>query len=97
MWPGRFRPADPLGMNSAVPGVANGPGSGLHYAEARYFCMYLQQRGMLETFYRQYRDGFKRNRTGITIIEKLTGQRLAELQKQWLAWVAKLHYGGPTF
>ena len=46
-----------------------GTGSGLHYAEARYFCMYLQHRGVLETFYRQYRDGYKKDRTGITFVE----------------------------
>ena len=74
-----------------------GPGSDLHYAEARYFCMYLQKLGVLERFYQRYRDGFKTDRTGVRFVRELTGQSMADLQRRWVAWVQTLRYDGPTF
>ena len=33
-----------------------GPLVGTNYAQARYFCLYMQQRGVLEKFFRDYRE-----------------------------------------
>ena len=33
-----------------------GPREGTNYAQARYFCMYMQKKGVLEEFYRTFRD-----------------------------------------
>ncbi|HTU26421.1 MAG TPA: hypothetical protein VMF30_13530 [Pirellulales bacterium] len=33
-----------------------GPQQGLNYAQARYFCLYLERQGRLAEFYRQFRD-----------------------------------------
>src|SRR5262249_43808226 len=41
-----------------------GPGSGTHYAEARYLLYYLQEKGLLPTFYRQFRAGWRQDPTG---------------------------------
>ena len=71
--------------------------AGLYYAEARYFCMYLQHLGVLERFYRRYRAGFRKDRTGVTHVEALTGARLPTLQTRWLTWVRTLRYDGPAF
>jgi hypothetical protein len=69
-----------------------GRDSGLNYAAARYLCLYLQERGLLPRFYREFRDGFERDRTGITQLEKVAGRRLAELQPDWKAWVGTLKF-----
>ncbi len=37
---------------------------GLNYAQARYFCMYLQEKGVLQRFYRQFRDHVQQDPTG---------------------------------
>ena len=66
--------------------------TGLYYAEARYWCMYLQHLGVLEAFYRQYRDRFAEDRTGVRFVRELTRQPMPELQRRWIAWVGTLHY-----
>ncbi len=69
-----------------------GRGSGLRYAAARYLCMYLQEEGKLPEFYRSFRDTYDKDNTGITQMEKVTGQTLADLQTDWKKWVSKLKY-----
>jgi len=65
---------------------------GLHYAEARYLAMYLQQRGLLERFYRQFRDGHKGDPTGAKTLAAVTGHSLQELERDWVAWVKTLRF-----
>jgi hypothetical protein len=64
----------------------------LHYAEARYLCMYLQKLGVLKRFYREFRDGFKEDRTGAKTLVKVTGKPLADLEREWVAWVKTLRW-----
>jgi hypothetical protein len=64
--------------------------SGLHYAEARYLCMYLQEMGKLETFYRLFHGGFARDRTGCIALEKAAGMTVDKIEKEWSAWVLTL-------
>ena len=64
---------------------------GMHYAEARYFCMYMQEKGVLEKFYHRYRDNFKKDKTGRKSIEQLFGKNIDEVQTDWLAWVKTLN------
>jgi len=63
---------------------------GTHYAEARYFCMYLQEVGLLEKFYRRFRDNYKKDPTGAKTIEELLGKSLEKIQENWLEWVREL-------
>ncbi len=63
---------------------------GTHYAEARYFCMYMQERGLLEKFYKTFKTNFKEDPTGAKTIEKLFGKKLEEIEKEWLRWVNRL-------
>jgi hypothetical protein len=66
----------------------------LHYAQARYFCMYMQHHGLLETFYRAYRDNFEKDPTGVAFAEKVFEKPLEEVEKEWLAWVDTLRFRG---
>ncbi len=65
-----------------------------HYAEARYFCMYMQEIGLLEKFYKNFRADFRQDPTGAKMIEKLFSKSLEEIQRDWIEWVGKLpRYG----
>jgi hypothetical protein len=38
---------------------------GLNYAQARYFCLYLQEQGLLRKFYQTFRDNRRTDRLGL--------------------------------
>ena len=63
---------------------------GEHYAQARYFCQYMQERKVLGDFYRAFRDGCAKDPTGAKTLEKVFGKPLPAVEKDWLAWVATL-------
>lgn len=63
---------------------------GTHYAEARYFCMYMQELGLLETFYKEFRANHRDDPTGVKTLEKLFGKSLEKVEPDWLTWVATL-------
>jgi hypothetical protein len=63
---------------------------GVYYAQARYLCQYLQERGVLTSFYRAFRDGHAQDPTGASTLEKALGAKLAEVEKAWLEWVGTL-------
>ncbi|MCK5578843.1 MAG: hypothetical protein KAI63_04905, partial [Planctomycetes bacterium] len=64
-----------------------GDNSGLHYAQARYFCLYLQENKVLPRFYKKYRDNFNDDTTGIKFAEELLGKSIDEINKDWQKWV----------
>jgi hypothetical protein len=66
--------------------------SSLNYAQARYFCMYMQQEGLLETLYRLFRDNHEKDPTGISMVEEVFEKKLTEIEPAWLAWVGTIHY-----
>jgi hypothetical protein len=64
---------------------------GLNYAQARYFCLYLQQQQLLQTFYRVFRDAQPRDPTGASAIRRVFGDRSwAELDADFQRWVMTL-------
>ncbi len=65
---------------------------GVNYATARYLCLYLQEKELLGKFYVTFKATFEKDSTGITALEKVTGQTLDKLQPAWIAWVKKLRY-----
>lgn len=65
----------------------------LNYAQARYFCMYMQNQGALKRFYKAFRDGYRDDRTGLSCVEEAMGRRRIELIEQdFLTWVEQLRY-----
>jgi hypothetical protein len=62
----------------------------LHYAEARYLCMYLEEKGLLRKFYRLYRDGFDEDPTGRRTLERVCGRPLFAIEREWKVWVRSL-------
>jgi hypothetical protein len=59
----------------------------IDYAHARYFCLYLQQRGLLEAFYRKFRQAAGSDPTGLRTLRGLFAiSDLSSLDTEFRAW-----------
>jgi hypothetical protein len=68
-----------------------GPGSGLHYAMARYLCYWLQERGRLRAFYRAFRQGAAEDGSGARFLRAAIGcEDLDAWQAGWERWLLTL-------
>ncbi|MCB9717188.1 MAG: hypothetical protein H6712_25285 [Myxococcales bacterium] len=67
------------------------PGS--HYAQARYLCYYLQEQGVLPSFYRDFRRDVERDPTGLATLRSYVGDDLEAFQHRWERWVMTLRFG----
>lgn len=79
-------------MGTSTSGFYDDRKSGIHYAVARYLVMYLQEEGKLKEFYREFRDHFEKDKTGVAALEKVTGKKIADLQGEWETWVKGIKY-----
>jgi hypothetical protein len=64
-------------------------GRSLWYAEARAFCQWLDERGLLWPFYRAWRDGFEGDPTGVKSFAQMTGTTPEEADGAWIEWVKR--------
>lgn len=69
-----------------------GPRQGINYAQARYFCMYMQTRGVLVKFYKHFRRNHTGRRAAVQAVEKVFGKKIADVEKGFLAWVKTLRF-----
>jgi hypothetical protein len=70
-----------------------GPLEGLNYAQGRYFCLYMQERGVLGMFYRRFRDGVAEDPTGVRFVEEVfRGEPLDRLDRDYARWVLTLRW-----
>jgi hypothetical protein len=67
-----------------------GDKSGFNYAQARYFCMFLQEKNMLKKFYRTFRDNFSEDQTGRKFVVSVLGQNMKETEKEFIKWASSL-------
>ena len=66
---------------------------GMHYAEARYLCYYLQEKHLLRKFYREFKKNHSADPTGIKTLLRVTGKDSPkQLERQWLEFLAPLSY-----
>lgn len=66
---------------------------GDNYAQARYLCYYLQDRGLLQRFFQRFQATRKQDPSGIAALQHVLGQTdLAAFQTTWEAWVLKLRF-----
>ena len=66
---------------------------GLNYAQARYFCLYLERRGLLDDFYRRFRDTHVGDPRGSRALAAVVPDfSSAELDQQFQDWVLTLEY-----
>ena len=66
----------------------------LNYANARYLCLYLQERGLLPKFYKAFRAAHKAgaDKTGWDTFKTVIGEPPDAFEKKWHAWVKKLKW-----
>jgi len=70
-----------------------GGSSGLHYAQARYLCYYLQEKGILRKFYRRFRSDRRRDPTGLISLRNVLGEKdLEAFQRRWESHIQKLTF-----
>ncbi|HMQ78984.1 MAG TPA: hypothetical protein PKE39_06725 [Ignavibacteria bacterium] len=58
-----------------------------YYAQSRYLLMYLQEKGLLQKYYKTFRDSYKKDKTGITQLEEITGKSLKTLDEELLDYI----------
>ncbi len=69
----------------------HGHGEGTNYAQARYFCLYMQERGVLESFYRAFRQRYADDPRGMqAFAETFPAMSLDELDRDFRNWMLKL-------
>ncbi len=59
----------------------------LNYAQARYFCKYLEELGVLPRVYRAFRDSYPRDPTGAAAIARALGKPLSTVESSWKRWI----------
>jgi len=60
----------------------------VHYAHARYFCLFLQSRNLLEPFYRKFRHTAEQDPTGIeTLSEVLQLDSMETVDRDFRSWL----------
>src|SRR5687767_10306512 len=68
--------------------------SGSHYAQSRYLLYYLQQKGLLTKFYREFYAHQKTDPTGHETLRRVLGSRDMRIFKiKWELWVMDLTQG----
>jgi hypothetical protein len=68
-----------------------GESESLNYAQARGFCHYLQERGMLHHFYRKYREAVRTDPGGMaTLCELLNCGSVEEIDGMFRDWLATM-------
>lgn len=67
--------------------------AGTNYAQSRYLLMYLQEKGLLQQFYRDARDNHATDPTGLVALSKVIApQKLPDFEQQWCQWVLTLRF-----
>ncbi|HEX8503273.1 MAG TPA: hypothetical protein VF659_21995 [Pyrinomonadaceae bacterium] len=65
--------------------------AGTHYAQARYLCYYLQERGLLVRFYRDFRRNRAADPTGFETLKQVLGESdMDAFQRRWEKFVLEL-------
>lgn len=65
---------------------------GVNYAQSRYLCYYLQQKGLLVTFYKQFHARQKTDPTGYKTLQSILGERdMSLFQRKWEKYVLNLN------
>lgn len=72
-------------------GSAAGPNYSEHYAQARYLCYYLQEKGLLVKFYHGFAANVKRDPTGYETLKRVLGETdMQAFKKKWEKFVLGL-------
>ncbi len=67
-----------------------GSNRGINYAQARYFCQYLQHRGLLREFYKQFR--VDRGQDLPQMVQFVCGESIEQVDQDMRRWVMTLKW-----
>lgn len=59
----------------------------LTYGQAGSLMLYLHEQGLLRKFYETYKQGYAAEKTGRAALERVTGRKLAEVEREWKEWM----------
>ncbi|MEW6732012.1 MAG: hypothetical protein AB1489_11860 [Acidobacteriota bacterium] len=59
---------------------------GYNYAEARYLCFYLQDKGLLKAFYQRFKQTHRDDPSGRRTLEEILKKDIDEIEREWLQW-----------
>jgi len=66
---------------------------GTNYAQARYLCYYLQQRGLLRKYYHAFHANHRKDPSGYqTLVAVLGSDDMEQFKKDWEAYVLRLRF-----
>jgi hypothetical protein len=69
-------------------------GASSNYAQARYLCYYLQEKGLLITYFHKFRENAADDPSGYETLKKVLGRDdMDRFQNQWEKYVLKLRFG----
>ncbi len=64
-----------------------------NYAQARYLCFYLQEKGLLKKYYQQFLANRNTDPTGYQTLQKILGNPdMKKFQADWQNWILKLDF-----
>ncbi len=64
-----------------------GKRTSFYYAQSRYLLMYLQEKGLLESFYKNFRDTYHEDETGISQLETLIKKPISSIDEDYLEYI----------
>ena len=66
---------------------------GTNYAQARYLCYYLQEKGLLPAFYHAFVENHKKDKTGYETLKKILKEDdMDAFKKHWEKYVMDLRF-----
>jgi hypothetical protein len=75
-------------------GGANNPGYSQHYGQARYLCYYLQEKGLLVKFFREFVAHAATDPTGYATLQRVLGEKdMDAFQKKWEKFILGIRQG----
>jgi len=57
------------------------------YGQSGSLLLYLHERGLLRRFYETFKEDYAKDKTGRLALEQVSGMKLAELDRRWIAWM----------
>lgn len=68
--------------------------TGIHYAQARYLCFYLQEQGLLRRYYRGFFEDAEADPTGYATLHRTLGTAdMRTFERAWDRFVMELRFG----
>lgn len=68
-----------------------GDRTGVHYAQSRYLCYYLQEKGLLVKFYKQFHVGYEKDPSGFNTLKSvLCESDMDQFKRKWEKYVLAL-------